>query len=247
MFQMTPLPEPEGCCNSPANRKRKKNKIDDGFRSELADGACFEGYMGIPSLMDLRNTEIPSRLIPFGKVKSEIAKDSTRGYVDFYMFDDKFTGIITDTDDYIDDLLQFDGVLTPDCTLLTGQSNCLQATSTFLNRAVGYYLQKKGIPVIPQIRWSDKSSYDYCFLGVPKGGIVAVSAYGAIRGKRRKQDFRSGLLEMINVLSPTDILVHGAMPQSVFKGVDELTRIHHYDDWTTLEHKEGGNCNGTRL
>lgn len=50
-----------------------------------------------------------------------------------------------------------------DCSLLIGQSKCLQQTNTYFNRAVGYFFQKNGIPVIPNIRWSDESSFEYCF------------------------------------------------------------------------------------
>ena len=42
----------------------------------------------------------------------------------------------------------------------TGQVNCLQGTNAYFNQAVGFYLQIRGIPGIPQNRWSDEQSYD---------------------------------------------------------------------------------------
>ncbi|MBQ9064981.1 MAG: DUF4417 domain-containing protein [Blautia sp.] len=62
---------------------------------------------------------------------------------------------MTATTRYIDVLKLYDGVITPDCTMMIGQSPCLQQANTYMNRAVGFYLQRQGIPVIPNIRWSD--------------------------------------------------------------------------------------------
>lgn len=156
------------------------------------------------------------------------------------MFDDKFADIITCIDDYVEILKRFDGVITPDCTLLTGQANCLQGTNTYFNRAVGFYLQKKGIPVIPQIRWSDGRSYDYCFLGAPKRDIVAVSTYGCIRSREKEDSFRRGFEAMLTALEPEDVIVHGPMSQQVFEGFDAFTRLHHFDDWTKIHHRKDG-------
>lgn len=226
---------PEG-----GKRRRKKTKIDDGFYPNLVVGARLDGYMGIPMLMDLRNTSVPAALVPFDRIEAEAAKGNTRAYVGFYLFDDKFASIITDIDDYVETLKLFDGVITPDCTLLAGQANCLQATNTYFNRAVGFYLQKKGIPVIPQIRWSDEESYDYCFLGAPKHGIVAVSTYGCIQSGKSKVSFRNGFEAMLEALEPEDVIVHGPMPNKVFAGLDKSTRLHHFDDWTKIRHSSNG-------
>lgn len=222
-------------------RKRKKTKIDDGFYPNLVVGARLDGYMGIPMLMDLKNASVPNAIIPFDRIGSEAKKGNTRAYVGFYLFDDKFAEIIVNIDDYVETLKLFDGVITPDCTLLTGQANCLQGTNTYFNRAVGFYLQKKGIPVIPQIRWSDERSYDYCFLGVPKKSIVAVSTYGCIQSKEKKRSFSKGLCAMLEVLEPEDVIVHGSMPGEVFDDLEKSTRFHHFDDWTKVRHvKDGG-------
>ena len=127
-----------------------------------------------------------------------------------------FSKVLTATKKYVDALKQFDGAITPDCTMLIGQSKCLLETNTYFNRAVGLYLQKQGIPVIPNIRWSDERSYDFCFLGVPKNNIVAVSTHGCIRSREQKRFFKAGLEEMLKRLEPSAVIVHGYMPEEVF-------------------------------
>ena len=215
----------------------RKTKYDDGFHSYLIEGATIVGKPGIPMLMNLKNTQIPKDMIPFEKAKHE---EDKRKYVHFYMHDKDFSNVLTSTTKYIDLLKQFDGVITPDCSLLIGQSECLQQTNTYFNRAVGYFLQRNGIPVIPNIRWSDESSFDYCFLGVPKNSIVSVSTHGCIRSKEQKRLFKLGLREMIKVLEPTDILVHGHMPDIVFGEFLEDVRFHHYKSQFEKTHEKVG-------
>ena len=139
----------------------KKTILDDGFHNYLVEGASFVGSPGIPSLMNLKNIQIPKGLIPFEKIKHTTNK---RQYVHFYMHDKFFADVLTTTKKYVDLLKEFDGVISPDCTMLIGQSPCLLQTNTYFNRAVGFYLQRQGIPVIPNIRWSDEIALNIVFL-----------------------------------------------------------------------------------
>lgn len=220
----------------------KKTILDDGFQSYLTENAVLTGDAGIPMLMELRNAQVPIDIVPFEKAKEEKNK---RKYVHFYIHDKGFASVLTATNKYIDLLRQFDGVITPDPTLLIGQAKCLQETNTYMNRAVGFYLQKNGIPIIPNIRWSDESSFEYCFLGVPKKSIVAISTHGCIKSKVQKQIFKTGLREMLKVLEPTDVVVHGFMPNSVFDEFKDKTEFHRYPSQFERAHnKETKNGNG---
>lgn len=213
----------------------RKTKYDDGFHSYLVEGATVVGEPGIPMLMDLRNVQIPKDIIPFEKAKH--AKNK-RQYVHFYMHDKYFADVLISTTKYLNLLKQFDGVITPDCSLLIGQSPCLQQTNTYLNRAVGFYLQKNGIPVIPNIRWSDESSFEYCFLGIPKNSIVSVSTHGCIHSNEQKDMFKKGLWAMIDELHPTDVLIHGYMPESVFGEFSSVANFHRYKSWFERTHEK---------
>lgn len=203
----------------------RKCILDDGFQAYLTEGSALVGTPGIPMLVDMHNTEVPSDIVPFEKCHRE---KNRRKYVHFYMHDKGFANVLTSTKRYADLFRTYDGVITPDCTMLVGQAQCLLQTNTYFNRAVGVYLQKQGIPVIPNIRWSDESSFEYCFLGVPRHTIVSVSTHGCIRSAEQKKLFRIGLQAMIDELAPTDVLVHGHMPDSVFSPFDGLTMFHRY-------------------
>ncbi|MCF0106640.1 MAG: DUF4417 domain-containing protein [Holdemanella sp.] len=122
--------------------------------------------------------------------------------------------------------------------MLIGQSKCLQETNTYFNRAVGFYLQKQGIPVIPNIRWSDESSFEYCFLGVPKNSLVSISTHGCIRSNQQKETFKKGLREMIKRLSPKGIIVHGFMPSKVFDEFKDIVPFYRFPSEYEETHKE---------
>ncbi len=213
----------------------KKTLLDDGSYPYLTEGAELIGEAGIPALLNLDNVEIPKSMIPFEKIK---VTQNKRQYVHFYMHDKYFSNVLTATNKYVDILKEFDGVITPDCTLLVGQAKCIQQTNTYFNRAVGFYLQKQGIPVIPNIRWSDETSFEYCFLGVPKHSIVCVSTHGCIKSKREKDIWRAGTEEMLRVLEPTDVLVHGFMPEDVFGKYFCYSNFHRYPSLFEQTHRK---------
>ena len=126
--------------------RQRKTIFDDGFQERLTKDATTVGAPGIPMLMDLDNVQVPRDMIPFSKART---CPDRRQYVHFYMHDREFSRVLTATDRYIDLLKLYDGVITPDCTLMIGQSPCLQQANTYMNRAVGFYFQKMGFRSFP--------------------------------------------------------------------------------------------------
>lgn len=214
----------------------KKTILDDGFQAYLTEGATLVGDAGIPMLLDLKNTQIPKGLVPFNKIGIEKNKNK---YVHFYIHDYQFSQVLTSTKKYVDKLKEFDGVITPDCSMLINQAQCLQETNTYFNRAIGFFLQKQGIPVIPNIRWSDEASFKYCFLGVPKHIIVSISTHGCIRSKKQKEIFKLGLSEMLSQIEPSSVIVHGYMPDCVFSDFSNSTEFYRFPSEFESTHKKG--------
>jgi len=217
--------------------RKRKTIFDDGFQEHLTVGATIVGTPGIPMLMDLHNTQVPRDIIPFSKARNCPNK---RQYVHFYMHDREISRVLTATDQYLDMLMLYDGVITPDCTMLIGQSPCLQQANTYMNRAVGFYLQKHGIPVIPNIRWSDERSFDYCFLGVPKESMVSVSTHGCITSREERKMFKIGISAMLEEIQPKTVLVHGYMPDDIFGEYKEQVEFHRYASQFERTHSKEG-------
>ena len=215
-----------------------KTKIDDNFYNYLVKDARLVGKPGIPMLMKTNNAQVPKGLIPFDKARKRICLNR---YIHFYLFDKFFSSILTATKKHIDLLKSYAGVITPDFSILINQAKCLQETNTYFSRAVGFYLQKQGIPVIPNVRWGDKSTYDFCFLGIPKNSIVAISTHGCIRNKDLREIFKKGLHQMLKVIEPTDVIVHGSKAKDIFNKYANNTRFHFYPSWASemLKKKDG--------
>lgn len=133
----------------------------------------------------------------------------------FYYDDYKFFNAWREPDKYIPKLSEFKAVVSPDFSLYTDFPRALQILSCYRRQWVGAYWQSKGLDVIPDVVWGDKESFDYCFLGIPKKSVVAISSVGVKMDSdwNNKQGslFKAGYDEMMNRLEPTTILYYGDM------------------------------------
>lgn len=217
--------------------KNKENLVDEGFRVSLVETAFFDGKFEIPHINAPDKIIIPNGMVPFSvRERSQDKKD----FVCFYEHDINFRDILTKTEEYVDELKQYPGIITPDCSLYIDAPLCVQIADIYLNRAVGHYLQKQGLYVIPNIRWGDERTYKEDFLGekvafqgVDKNSIVSVGTYGQIQSAESKRFFREGLSEMIKELEPEVVLVYGSMPDTIFADLKKTTKFVPYLDWTT--------------
>lgn len=220
-----------------STNKNNKNLIDDGFRADLVKNATFDGLLEIPSIKKNEAMTIPKDTIPFSLMNQ--TKDYSE-FVIFYEHDIKFADLLLATDEYIDQLSNFQGVISPDCSLYRDMPLVLQIANTYMSRAIGHYLQQQGIYVIPNVRWGDERSYTTCelpekfaFLGLPKHSIVSIGTYGCIQSKINKYYFKEGLRAMLEELEPEVVLVYGSMPESIFGEFKNKTKFIQYNDWIT--------------
>lgn len=222
--------------------KRPKCIIDDGFRPDLVEGASFDGIFEIPHVPGPKEFIIPDIMVPFTKRKHHTSK---KEFLVFYEHDIKFRDILTSTDDYLDELRNFSGVVNPDCSLYRDMPLTLQIANTYMSRAVGFKLWKEGLYSVPNIRWSDERSYTttlfpepFAFQGVDKNSIVSIGTYGCIRGAENTAHFKAGLSAMLEYLKPTIVLVYGPMPDNIFKPLITKTNFVRFDDWTTTKKRD---------
>ena len=119
-----------------------------------------------------------------------------------------------------------------------------QVTNIYRSRAIGYYLQKHGVYVVPCVRWGDERTYTtqclpekIAFLGIEKHSIVSIGTYGQLKNTVNRYYFEKGLDSMMETLEPEIVLVYSKMPQEI-KDKYPLTNFVEYEDWTSIMRKE---------
>ena len=79
----------------------------------------------------------------------------------------------------------------------------------FWNHPDNYLLQQQGKTVIPNVGWSDETSYDWAFSGIPNNSILSITTQGCLKNRVCKQSLFNGLHELIRRKSPVKIIIYG--------------------------------------
>lgn len=145
------------------------------------------------------------KLYSYGNAKynDKLNKNKT---IHFFLHDYKFECIYENAEYSIEKLRQYYAVLSPDFSLYMDMPIVIQMYNAFRNRWSGAYMQSLGLKVIPTISWSDERSFSFCFEGVEKGSIVAVSTHG---NRKVKEEFLAGYQKMLEIIEPSAIICYG--------------------------------------
>ena len=118
-----------------------------------------------------------------------------------------------------------------------------QIEHSFKNKAYAVFLQNNGISVIPNVRWADERSFEFCFDGIQPNGIYAVSTHGCVKSKDQQKMFKTGLKEMLKRLAPRCTVVHGSMPDYIFAEYKKIYKFVRFDSWIERQHNQKGGDN----
>ena len=218
------------------SKKLCKINYKDVFHSYLIRNATFSSDMEIPRIKSCR--EIPNKLILFSEALK--TKDYDQ-WVMFYEHDYRFTRIWNKPYVYLKVLKKFNGVISPDFSLYRNMPLAMQLWSTFQGKALATWWQYNGIQVIPNVRFADKRSYAFCFAGIKKNSTIAIGTHGCIKKQVDRKYFIDGLKRAVEVLSPKNIIVYGAAPESIFKQYKDIgINIIHFSPsfYTSLQEKK---------
>ena len=131
--------------------------------------------------------------------------------VHFFLYDYRFERVWKSPDSDIEKLSQYRAVLSPDFSMYLEMAPVMQLYNVFRNRWCGAYWASKGIRVIPSVNWGDESTFDFCFEGIEKGSVVAISTYMASEHDNRqdqKEWFMAGYNEMLKRIEPEKIICY---------------------------------------
>ena len=245
------MPEKEDAIKAKLKRRRKTTKkrtvvdsaarnaasLTDGCNPEIVKGADFDGIFEIPIIKRPKKIIIPNKLVPFSKMEKA---DKKTFAVCEYENDSEFKDILINPNEYVEILKQYQGFISPDCSVYRDMPLAAQITNIYRNRAIGYFFQKHGVYVIPCVRWGDERTYTtkflpekIAFLGVEKNSIVSVGSYGQLKDRVNRYYFEAGLDSMVETLEPQQVLVYGKIPSEVINKYPNVGFVE-YEDWTSI-------------
>lgn len=177
---------------------------DRGYNLQLLNRDDCDGKYGMPTLEPC--DFVPCDLLPFNCAKT--FKEYNKG-VHFFIDDYMFERIWTNPEKYIEQLEPYTCVLTPDFSLYLDMPLPMQMWNVYRSRAIGHMYQEAGLKVIPTIQYSDESTYDFAFEGLPSGGTLATSTIGVKRSKESRQLWEQGMKECLKRVKPKTLLLYG--------------------------------------
>ncbi len=213
----------------------KINNDYDVFHSFLVKNAEYSGMLELPCLST--SNKVPNKVITFSKAMSKSCKDFDC-WVVFYEHDEKFERFWNNPKAYLEKLKKFNGVISPDYSLYRSMPLVMQEWNTYRGRALAAWLQGNGVEIIPNVRFNDERTYDFCFDGIEKNKTVAIGTHGCLKSKEDKLYFELGLAVLVSKLTPKNIIVYGTAPEEIFsiyreKGIN----IIHFESEFALSRK----------
>ena len=149
---------------------------------------------------------VPTDLTGFNYAKTK--KDKNTG-IHFFVDDYQFERVWNNPEKYVGILADYDCILSPDFSLYMDMPMPMKIWNVYRSRQVGAYYQSRGLRVIPTISWAEKETFEFCFKGIPKGSIVAISTIGVKQNEDARKIWQDGVAEMIRQIEPSTIIVYG--------------------------------------
>lgn len=212
-----------------------------GDERERTDNAYNLGIVDFTNMTDdfwqmpvIKNDGfIPDDLIGFNYAKT--SKNKHAG-IHFFVDDYQFERVWNKPDAYADVLSEYECVLTPDFSLYLDMPMPTKIWNVYRSRQIGAYYQSLGLKVIPTMSWAEEATFEFCFRGVPKGSVVAVSTIGVKDDNNALRIWRDGMAEMIRQIEPSTILVYGGELDFDYGSID----VRYYDNKVTRRLKDNG-------
>lgn len=205
-FELPELPTPsdlpgldDGYYGDERERTNRAYNLDIAHDTEMTDD-----FWQMPMLEAVDH--IPDKLIGFNYAKTSAEKGAG---IHFYVDDYQFERVWNYPEKYTEILAEYDCILTPDFSLYMDMPMPMKIWNVYRSRQIGAFYQQQGLTVIPTLSWAEPATFQFCFLGIPKGAVVSVSTVGVKENKAAMQIWTAGMDEAIRQIEPSAILEYG--------------------------------------
>lgn len=201
-----------------------------------------------PLLSDQLAVVVPERTYAGGEVSNpattlfvwrtcRFPAEARGGVLAFYVDDYRFETLWCQSARYAKQFARFGwgAIIEPDFSLWRDAPLAEQLWSTYRMRTLGRLYQEHGLTIIPNLAWSDERSYEFCFLGIPRGcPVVACEARTAGNNDGDRRRFLAGLAEGIRQVRPAHVVVYGGQEHAFWLAslLPEGPRYTLLESWT---------------
>lgn len=181
-------------------------KTDRAYNLDIVSRADCGGD-GFPKLP--KTDAKPVELQGFNYAKSTPNEQKRGKGCHFFIDDYQFERLWSQPSAYLEALRGYDCVLTPDFSLYMDMPDAMQQWNRYRSAALGRYWAENGLTVVPTLSWAQRSSYRFCFKGIPKHSTVATSTVGVARDGDAQKVWHDGMREAMRRLEPSRVLLYG--------------------------------------
>ncbi len=176
----------------------------------------------IPTVPHAPLSYTPDWLAPY-RTRIRTRNGTAGGAVHFFLDDYRFESVWARPHKAHSYLSHFKTLLTPDFSLYPDWPFAAQIWNTYRSRWCGVYWASLGFQVIPTVSWAGVESYEFCFVGIMRHSLIAVSTVG-VRAENLRA-FTKGYQAMVERLEPSLVLCYGELPQML----ESLAPVKHYE------------------
>lgn len=217
--------------------------VDDSFQAFLVEDATFTKHEEYPILRaDMIASKLPKKIMPFNKAIN-FQGDLSETFICFFSPDPSFERVRRNPKKYVNFFKRTAGIIGFDFSIHSDMPIIKQKTQINDNLSLSFYYGNMGIPVITNIRCGVDELLPEFLESIPKKLPIAIGTHGFIKTMPEKYEWYCFIDEIINKLTPSDIVVYGPLKGELFDDFRSKTNIVCYTPWISNRWREAKNVN----
>ena len=209
-------------------KNRKRGLLPDTFGAYVLNNALVTGKYDMPVIGYFGN-QLPDYLALYSNIQDYRKTHNT--CVTFFQYDKQFdsikglwNAILHKNEKLLNSYKErFEGVkfiVCPDYSITGDMPLAMQIFNSYRSKVVAIWLRDNcGCTIIPNLRFNNQKSYDYCFDGIAYKSIVCLSILGLCAKPVDVQNLINGLHESIIRIRPSAIILFGECTEKKFNTI----------------------------
>lgn len=195
------------------------------YKEDILNGPSGASPFCLPRLEAVHDAT-PEKLIPFHAVMSlDMTEVSAFDFFHFFIHDYQFERMWKNPEKYLPFLLKIGQGIGPDFSMYLNMHPVEQMMNWARNTLLTFYLQKKGLTVIPNACFGSEKTLDWSFAPLPEHSILALSSQSCLRDNVAKRNLLNGIHELDRQKHPERLYVNGRFPEKWMDKFDVEIRV----------------------